>query len=282
MQMRVVSAMPNAAVANCVKFGIDASAGPIEPSLGSHRAAGSPTGGDRRAHPASLLGSLAPSTYGATTQSANFTTTRGRKKGRTPFPRGRATLARAALREVAMAGTPFTLLTTRVDKRARSCGAAATATPLLPLHSRSGPAGSQSNEDASELASRGAGWAANARSWASGMSLMGRVQVPLARSRPVCCAALPLGLGWRSQIPPGSRSSRIDAGSQPAPALGHFADVLPRSSSLRSANGVWVAGGLPVDELLRPCAGSNCRWCSLSWQYRQSNSQLLPSAGLLS
>src|SRR5438105_12106073 len=55
------------------------------------------------------------------------------------------------------------------------------------------------------------------------------------------------------------------------------------SSSLRFAKGLCVATGTPTagTGLLPVRAASNCRWCSLSWQYRHSSSQLLPSGGLL-
>ena len=53
------------------------------------------------------------------------------------------------------------------------------------------------------------------------------------------------------------------------------------SSNFRSAKGLWVAGA--TSPAPRPrTASSSSRECSLSWQYTQSNSQLLPSAGLLS
>jgi len=54
------------------------------------------------------------------------------------------------------------------------------------------------------------------------------------------------------------------------------------SSSLSSAKGEYVAA-LPLAAAppLPPFA-SSCRWCSLSWQYKHSSSQLLPSNGLLS
>ena len=52
---------------------------------------------------------------------------------------------------------------------------------------------------------------------------------------------------------------------------------------VRSANGENVAvPRLGPAEAPPPLTASSCRWCSLSWQYRQSNSQLLPSGGLLS
>src|SRR5438105_10108527 len=55
------------------------------------------------------------------------------------------------------------------------------------------------------------------------------------------------------------------------------------NSDLRFANGEWVAPPRPAPaaSVLPPPVASNCRWCSLSWQYRHNNSQLLPSGGLL-
>src|SRR5262249_50065281 len=52
------------------------------------------------------------------------------------------------------------------------------------------------------------------------------------------------------------------------------------SRSLRFANGECVAPPRVPGILLPPLAASSCRWCSLSWQYRHSSSQLLPSGGL--
>src|SRR3989338_2301848 len=53
------------------------------------------------------------------------------------------------------------------------------------------------------------------------------------------------------------------------------------SMDCRPAKGLCVATACTSDFLPRT-ASSRTRECSLSWQYRQSNSQLLPSAGLLS
>lgn len=54
------------------------------------------------------------------------------------------------------------------------------------------------------------------------------------------------------------------------------------SSDLRFANGECVALLRPPGVWLPLLVASSCRWCSLSWQSRQSSSQLLPSGGLLS
>jgi hypothetical protein len=88
-----------------------------------------------------------------------------------------------------------------------------------------------------------------------------------------------------------ARSSRTEANElcatmndrMPIARSGHLEGCLFVSSSLRSAKGAWVAPRRAA--LLAPPAvasASNCRWCSLSWQYKHSSSQLLPSGGLLS
>ena len=59
-------------------------------------------------------------------------------------------------------------------------------------------------------------------------------------------------------------------------------DFLPSNSDLRLANGEYVAPLRSPEVELAPPVASNCRWCSLSWQYRHKSSQLLPSVGLLS
>src|SRR5205814_9574464 len=64
------------------------------------------------------------------------------------------------------------------------------------------------------------------------------------------------------------------------PAYGFFFS----SIALRFANGECVAGGGLDDTADAPplAAFSSSFWCSLSWQYTHSSSQLLPSGGLLS
>jgi hypothetical protein len=69
------------------------------------------------------------------------------------------------------------------------------------------------------------------------------------------------------------------------PARGYRHDDYFRSffSSipLRFAKGECVANGVALEAAPpAPLAASSCRWCSLSWQYKQSSSQLLPSGGL--
>src|ERR1700682_1170513 len=70
--------------------------------------------------------------------------------------------------------------------------------------------------------------------------------------------------------------------SGPIPIRADQDRFLLSSSDLRFANGEWVAPPRPAaPSVAPPPVASNCRWCSLSWQYRHSNSQLLPSGGLL-
>jgi hypothetical protein len=92
-----------------------------------------------------------------------------------------------------------------------------------------------------------------------------------------------------------STRARLHGPSRPAPrAVGRWpalkvdarcqrADYFFESRSFKSAKGLCVATLCCVEAGVLPCpvAASSCFWCSLSWQYTQSSSQLLPSGGLL-